>query len=866
MADNKKYSKILKATVNAHNIASLKNRPNQPTEYGGNQMSAEQLKQRFDSLSNIIIDQLNSIITDIYNGGFAQELKLGDTDNSQTLKGLVESITEATGLANKLIVEGSGETGKTLINKLTEIDLKLSNLLGNTGASYVKGKYGTDTVAVQDVINKVDNGDLGKDIKVKSLKDPKSNASTEETDKKLRDALVEIIDATRTLKGTLLDHASYMGRSNTKNIPTQLAEKVDKGTYATDKTNLWNKIGNNPINTTLNKNNITDTVNLLASHVDSLQLGFVPRVLRNGMDMLRAVDPSNLANSDNYQDLVALAEEGYVCDIPVGQSMTLEARLTAYIVQHMGRQPNNTDSIAVVDCETPDKGKVYVYYYWTKGTSDETPSIPDGWYLAQTSMSPENVTNIGAYTKTIAKEPTGVLKNSQNSPFGITNGDWIQSTTRIPEIDPILEYLGVESLWFMLIAPTTEFQDQINNYAPDKHINLIQHVHGMGIDSAITVQLKKRTKFLTEEAQIPLNHALYEENGQVHVLTNGLVVIYSDDPFEGEITIKTGKAYYVSGATEMANVPMEQVTGLNAKLDTKADITKIENGEIIAGEAGKVTKALKISNGSNTTSYDGATEITINKASLGLGNVNNTADSAKCVKQAKDYDTSSGGIKNALAEKANTTDMNTALAGKADTGHNHNNDYAPKTHTHPYAPASHNHDETYYTETEIDSKLATVNSAIAGKADAGNYATLDSDNIVIQTAANAKNYASGGSLAELALKVNWLIAQQQVNLATLIEHSFNDSGEVINSRTRLYRTGQQVEIQYTFEPMVVPGHPPKEYDFLGFYKGSTKLTNGSDGYTISHTDNTYTLTFNMGDGKSGTYQGKKQFIGGGDVA
>ena len=86
------------------------------------------------------------------------------------------------------------------------------------------------------------------------------------------------------------------------------------------------------------------------------------------------------------------------------------------------------------------------------------------------------------------------------------------------------------------------------------------------------------------------------------------------------------------------------------------------------------------------------------------------------------------------------TEMNTSLGGKANTGHNHNDIYylksdidtkignlnttiggkAPATHTHTKSQITdfaHNHNDIYYTETEIDSKIATINTAISGKSD-----------------------------------------------------------------------------------------------------------------------------------------------------
>lgn len=61
----------------------------------------------------------------------------------------------------------------------------------------------------------------------------------------------------------------------------------------------------------------------------------------------------------------------------------------------------------------------------------------------------------------------------------------------------------------------------------------------------------------------------------------------------------------------------------------------------------------------------------------------------------------------ALSEITNSA-LKTLVDGKAASNHNHDTAYAAKNHNHDtaYAPKSHTHDDRYYTETEMDSKLA----------------------------------------------------------------------------------------------------------------------------------------------------------------
>ena len=65
--------------------------------------------------------------------------------------------------------------------------------------------------------------------------------------------------------------------------------------------------------------------------------------------------------------------------------------------------------------------------------------------------------------------------------------------------------------------------------------------------------------------------------------------------------------------------------------------------------------------------------------------------------------------------------LQAAIDAKADAGHNHDDQYYTETEINTKlagkADISHNHDDMYYTETEIDGKITTLNNAIAGKAD-----------------------------------------------------------------------------------------------------------------------------------------------------
>jgi hypothetical protein len=370
-----------------------------------------------------------------------------------------------------------------------------------------------------------------------------------------------------------------------------LSEKFVNTTYRT-KADSWSKanldahigaletrVGSEVLSTSLPGNELgqgtlSGIINTLGSHIDSLQLGFVPRTMRNVITPLRSKDPTNLAQVDSYAELVELSEEGFVPDIPAGTSMTLTNRLNAFILADQGRTPNHTDAVVCVDIQAPDRGRLITYYYWDLGTGDEY-TVPAGWYVADVNMSPDNITNIGAFTKLLSKTPVGYEEDSTGTRVFAVNGSWKKySAADLHAIYPTLEYLGLLNLWFIILAPDVDTMNTINNYEPGKSVALVDCAHGMGIDSAISIELLKKVKDV--ESGSLIQNIQYCKLDQFHVLSNGLVVLYADDPFDGEVVVKTGRAYYVSGATEMMAVPQSQVTGLELALDSKVDKSVIK--------------------------------------------------------------------------------------------------------------------------------------------------------------------------------------------------------------------------------------------------------------------------------------------------
>jgi hypothetical protein len=117
--------------INERKVANLPTRPNNPRLYGGERLSPEQLKERFDALSLLAINRLNTLIAMINDGKIADEipvLTIGEGDDSRTF-----TISE---LADK-VVDGSLPDivkvyeGKTLRALLAESSLSPEIYVGD---------------------------------------------------------------------------------------------------------------------------------------------------------------------------------------------------------------------------------------------------------------------------------------------------------------------------------------------------------------------------------------------------------------------------------------------------------------------------------------------------------------------------------------------------------------------------------------------------------------------------------------------------------------------------------------------------------------------------------------------------------------
>lgn len=88
------------------------------------------------------------------------------------------------------------------------------------------------------------------------------------------------------------------------------------------------------------------------------------------------------------------------------------------------------------------------------------------------------------------------------------------------------------------------------------------------------------------------------------------------------------------------------------------------------------------------------------------------------MEEAIDSKADSDHTHNGFATSEQLSDLEEVVSGKADSGHTHSN-YATTAQLAGKSDSGHNHDDRYFTETEINNTVSTLNTAIAGKADSG---------------------------------------------------------------------------------------------------------------------------------------------------
>ena len=125
-------NKITQAEINEQKVSKLPTRPNNSRLYGGEALSPDKLKARFDALALLAIDRLNSLIEIMNNGDITDEipvLTVGEGDDAQilTISELAEKVVDGS-LPDIMKVTGS----KTLRQFINEAYSAVGNVIAGS--------------------------------------------------------------------------------------------------------------------------------------------------------------------------------------------------------------------------------------------------------------------------------------------------------------------------------------------------------------------------------------------------------------------------------------------------------------------------------------------------------------------------------------------------------------------------------------------------------------------------------------------------------------------------------------------------------------------------------------------------------------
>ena len=235
---------------------------------------------------------------------------------------------------------------------------------------------------------------------------------------------------------------------------------------------------------------------------------------------------------------------------------------------------------------------------------------------------------------------------------------------------------------------------------------------------------------------------------------------------ENEIDTKiNGINDAISGKANSSHThAISDVTNLQSTLDGKADSGHTHNYAGSSSAGGAATSANKVNSslavklnggtteGTNLFTFNGSSAKTVNITPSSIGAATSSHSHNDVYYTETEIDTKLNSINSAISGKANSshthtianvTNLQATLDGKAASTHTHSisdvtnlqsnlDNKVPTSRTVNGKPlsenvsltasdvgaaaSSHTHDDRYYTETEIDTKISTINSSISGKA------------------------------------------------------------------------------------------------------------------------------------------------------
>ena len=211
------------------------------------------------------------------------------------------------------------------------------------------------------------------------------------------------------------------------------------------------------------------------------------------------------------------------------------------------------------------------------------------------------------------------------------------------------------------------------------------------------------------------------------------------------LTATASELNYIKGATSniqtQLNAKVPNTRTVNGKA-LSADIT-LSASDVGAADSSHTHPSYVNQNafsnvkvGSTTVAADTATDTLEIAAGTGISVAGDATNDKVTITNSGVRSISTGSTNGTISVNTNGASADVAVKGLGSAAY---------TNSGAYAPASHSHDDRYYTESEIDTKVSTLNTAINGKA-ASSHTHSISNVTNLQTTLDEKLPKSGGTV------------------------------------------------------------------------------------------------------------------------
>lgn len=667
---------------------------------------------KFGENLNDIFEDLEKFLLAIESGVFATKLKASDSleSSNPTYKSLQTIITDIKTELKRLDTEQIADK-----NDLTGY----KGTIAGTGGAENVGINSSIGAHLSDLVSAIDSGVLATKIMVKEVGTlDVTNTAYINAQDTLKGAITKIITTLKDINTRFIDLNSFVGE---RSLP--IGQSTVTGTLDNHNTRIStaeSKIGNmaqSNFTEQLGENTITDAVKTVKQRIDSLQHGVVPRQLR-GVEPLRAAEPFNLNDIKEGKTLSQRLTERVVATTErqpnnsdaiqvIDDEFPDKGKVYTYYYWDNVANPNSGLSSGwyLAHLYMPDNVNeipAYVRYIqpqeWSPKLSD-----PDNQFVAV-------IRNI------LGDYGTGniIASSLQNMHiFVVPYGDmglapYFQGLTAEGH------KIGVDNSIDVDFRVCEKYPRGLNYMSLYGSLPPLEALDYSELEEAFTQDMQDMYSEQFSKG--------YARSNNYFVAEDGTVIVYTDEiPLEQSVLmIRAGRAYYTAAETHILDIPQSQIIGLGSTLEQKLDVyneTVYENMSVQDRQAWRQKNNL----GNHVIAYEGGSYAQLKSliplinskadASSTLNALNGKSDAGH-THDSRYY--TEDEIDAKLNDKADATATQTALNSKVKESDIIGNDATKVVKTATFCD---NSDATGSINMRINAKAnsSDVNTALAGK-------------------------------------------------------------------------------------------------------------------------------------------------------